>query len=48
MYFLNVVGLGLNIDSQGVCVLLETDEHFRPMGLTRELTSLRNPRERAG
>jgi hypothetical protein len=48
MYFLNLMGLGLNIDSQGVCVLLETDEHFRPIGLTRELTPLRNPRERAG
>ena len=48
MYFRYVMSLVFNIDSQGVCVLSDKDEHFHRMGPTRELTHPRNPWERAG
>ena len=34
LYFRNVLGLGLNIDSKGVCVKLDKDKRaFPPYGL---------------
>ena len=48
LYFRYVLGLGSNIDSQGVRVKLKTNEHFYRMGQTGDFTHRRNSWERAG